>query len=205
MTAAATPRRPSRAGRILGLDYGLRRIGVAVGNPATATAQPLTAVAAFDGEPDWRALQKHFDAWRPAKLAVGLPLHMDGGESGMSRRARAFGRNAAARFELPVVFVDERLTTRAAEELLQAEATATATTATGRGRRMPGNLAARREKQRDCIAAQLIVQSYLDGGDGGDGRHGCDGGDGRDGRDGFDQSPSRAPNKTPPPAANADV
>jgi len=202
MTAAATPRRPSRAGRILGLDYGLRRIGVAVGNPATATAQPLTAVAAFDGEPDWRALQKHFDAWRPAKLAVGLPLHMDGGESGMSRRARAFGRNAAARFELPVVFVDERLTTRAAEELLQAEATvmaAMATTATGRGHRMPGNLAARREKQRDCIAAQLIVQSYLDGGDGGYGR------DGLDGRDGFDQSPSRAPNKPPPPAANADV
>ena len=197
MTAAATPRPPSRAGRILGLDYGLRRIGVAVGNPATATAQPLTAVAAFDGEPDWRALQKHFDAWRPAKLAVGLPLHMDGGESGMSRRARAFGRNAAARFELPVVFVDERLTTRAAEELLQAEATAA--TATGRGRRMPGNLAARREKQRDCIAAQLIVQSYLDGCDGGDG------GDGRHGRDGFDQSPSRAPNKTPPPAADADV
>ncbi|MDD9883737.1 MAG: Holliday junction resolvase RuvX [Gammaproteobacteria bacterium] len=196
MTAAATPRRPSRAGRILGLDYGLRRIGVAVGNPATATAQPLTAVAAFDGEPDWRALQKHLDAWRPAKLAVGLPLHMDGGESGISRRARAFGRNAAARFELPVVFVDERLTTRAAEELLQAEATAT--TATGRGRRMPGNLAARREKQRDCIAAQLIVQSYLDGCDGGDG------GDGLDGRDGFDQSPSRAPNKTPP-AAGADV
>lgn len=197
MTAAATPRPPSRAGRILGLDYGLRRIGVAVGNLATATAQPLTAVAAFDGEPDWRALQKHLDAWRPAKLAVGLPLHMDGGESGMSRRARAFGRNAAARFELPVVFVDERLTTRAAEELLQAEATAaTATTATGRGRRMPGNLAARREKQRDCIAAQLIVQSYLDG---------CDGGDGRHGRDGFDQSPSRAPSKTPPAAADADV
>lgn len=196
MTAAATPRRPSRAGRILGLDYGLRRIGVAVGNPATATAQPLTAVAAFDGEPDWRALQKHLDAWRPAKLAVGLPLHMDGGESGISRRARAFGRNAAARFELPVVFVDERLTTRAAEELLQVEATAA--TVTGRGRRMPGNLAARREKQRDCIAAQLIVQSYLDGCDGGDG------GDGLDGRDGFDQSPSRAPNKTPP-AAGADV
>ncbi|MDD9855255.1 MAG: hypothetical protein OXU88_03630, partial [Gammaproteobacteria bacterium] len=101
------------------------------------------------------------------------------------------------------------LTTRAAEELLQAEATAA--TATGRGRRMPGNLAARREKQRDCIAAQLIVQSYLDGcdgrdgGDGGDGRDGGDGGDGLDGRDGFDQSPSRASNKTPPAAANADV
>jgi len=149
---------PPRARRILGFDYGLKRIGVAVGNTATATAQPLPSVAARAGEPDWAALQKHIDDWRPDALAVGLPLHMDGGESGMSRRARAFGRRAGGRFGLAVVFVDERLTTRAAEEYLQAAIAET------KRKRAPGNTvrAAPQVDRRHGIAAQLIVQAYID-------------------------------------------
>lgn len=165
------PKPPPR-GRILGFDYGRKRIGVAVGNTQTATAQPLNSVAAFDGEPDWPQLQQFVDAWRPAVLAVGLPLHMNGDLSGMARIARAFGRRAAARFDLPVVFIDERLTTREAEEYLQlaiaeskrakraktgrrASAKTVDSTATGK------KLAALRQKNRDCIAAQLIVQACI--------------------------------------------
>lgn len=143
---------PPRPGRILGLDYGAKNIGVAVGNTVTATAQALTKVAARDGVPDWRQLQKHIDNWRPAALAVGLPLNMDGSESEMAKRARAFGRHAGRRFGLAVEFVDERLTTRAAEELLQAAAEAA-----GRA----GKLDRLRRQKRDCMAAELIVRAYL--------------------------------------------
>lgn len=154
-TRPLKPKPPAPAGRILGLDYGARRIGVAVGNAATGAAQAVATVAARDGVPDWRALQKHIDVWQPAALAVGVPLNMDGSDSAMAKRARAFGRQAGRRFGLTVAFVDERLTTRAAEDLLQAAAAARG------GRRAPGKLARMRVQQRDSIAAELIARDYL--------------------------------------------
>jgi len=127
----------------------MRRIGVAIGNTGSGGAQAVATVGARGGVPDWPALQKHIDDWAPAALAVGLPLNMDGSEGDMAKRARKFGRQAGARFGLPVRFVDERLTTRAAEELLHATV--------GRGR-----ITRRRAEKRDAMAAALIARAYID-------------------------------------------
>jgi len=99
---------------VLAFDYGLRHIGVAVGQTVTGTATPLTTVAARDGRPDWAAIEKLVGEWRPAAMIVGLPLNMDDSESPMSERARRFARQLGQRTRLPVRLVDERLTSHAA-------------------------------------------------------------------------------------------
>ncbi|CAJ2376577.1 MAG: Holliday junction resolvase RuvX [Gammaproteobacteria bacterium] len=149
------PESPDR-GRVLGLDFGLRRIGVATGSSRSGGSQALTMLRARDGAPNWGELGKLIDTWKPEKLLVGLPLNMnmdgDGAEGDSAKRARGFGAAARRRFGLEVEFVDERLTTRAAENLL-AESAA------------PGkSQAARRRKHRDSLAAELIVRAYLERG-----------------------------------------
>lgn len=103
---------------VLGFDFGLKRIGVATGQRITATAAPLNPLAARDGIPDWTRVEAVVKEWRPHALLVGLPLNMDDSESELSHLARKFARRLEARFQLPVLMVDERLTSRAARELL---------------------------------------------------------------------------------------
>ena len=95
---------------VLGLDYGRRRTGVAIGNLATFSARPL-AVVEGRGERRMAGLEKLISEWRPSRLVVGLPVHMDGTEHSTTRRAREFGERMGSRFNLPVDFADERLTT----------------------------------------------------------------------------------------------
>jgi len=78
-------------GYVLGFDYGLRRIGVAVGQSATRTASIVQTVA-HRQEPDWTTLDRIIDEWKPVTFVVGLPLNLDGGETDMSRAARRFGQ-----------------------------------------------------------------------------------------------------------------
>ena len=104
MPEAAMPR-----GTLLGFDFGMRRIGVAVGQTATCTAGALVTVSHSD-QPDWQALEKLLKEWKPVGLVVGLPLDADGHETEMSRAARRFGAEMSRRFEKPVFFTDERLT-----------------------------------------------------------------------------------------------
>jgi putative holliday junction resolvase len=108
---------PGRDGYVLAFDFGLRHIGVAVGQHITATASPITTVRARDGKPDWAALKDLVAEWAPSRLLVGLPLNMNGSESPMAERAREFAGVLARRTGLPVSLVDERLTSRAAREL----------------------------------------------------------------------------------------
>ena len=84
--------------RVLGFDFGTRRIGVASGQAVTATASPLAPVPARDGIPAWEQLDALVAEWRPDALIVGLPLNMDDSESELSRLARKFGRRLGARF-----------------------------------------------------------------------------------------------------------
>jgi len=142
--------------RVIGFDFGLRRIGVATGNSRSGGSQALSILRAKDGAPNWREIGELIGVWQPAALLVGLPLHLDGSDSTMAARARAFGAAARRRFGLEVVFVDERLTTRAADSML-AESAA------------PGkSLQSRRRKYRDSLAAELIVRAYLDRAGGGE-------------------------------------
>lgn len=98
-------------GNVLAFDYGLRRIGVAIGNPLTGSTRPLAPLAARDGVPDWEQVRRLFVEWSPARVLVGLPLNMDGTASAMSERAARFMRRLQGRFATPCELVDERLST----------------------------------------------------------------------------------------------
>lgn len=103
---------------VLGFDFGTKKAGVATGQLITATAAPLAPLVMRDGIPDWLVIEKLINEWKPQLLLVGLPLNMDDTESELSHLARKFGRRLHHRFNLPVLMVDERLTSRAAKELL---------------------------------------------------------------------------------------
>ncbi len=134
------------AGCILGFDYGKQRTGVAVGQTLTRTAQALTTLQSQNGKPDWKAIQQLVEEWRPVRLVVGLPLHLDGQEQEMTNAARHFANQLHGRFGLPVSHMDERLSSAEAEQIL-AEM------------RSPGGY----DKQAvDKLAAQLILQSWLE-------------------------------------------
>jgi len=100
----------------LGFDYGERRIGVAVGQTVTHTASPLATLAARDGQPDWTAVKRLVDDWRPDVLVVGWPTTADGAPHALAEPIARFARRLEGRFGLKVEFVDERLSSHAAEE-----------------------------------------------------------------------------------------
>lgn len=93
----------------MAFDYGTQNIGVAVGQSLTGSGHELSPLKAKDGIPNWQYIQQLLVEWRPDILVVGLPLHMDGRESELSRLARKFGRRLHGRFGKEVVWVDERL------------------------------------------------------------------------------------------------
>lgn len=95
----------------IAFDYGVKSIGVAVGQVITGTASPLSTLKANDGIPDWQLISKIFDEWQPSNLLVGLPLNMDGTEQEITQRARKFANRLHGRFGLPVHTHDERLST----------------------------------------------------------------------------------------------
>jgi putative Holliday junction resolvase len=103
------------ANTVLAFDYGLRHIGIAVGNRELQSSQPLCIIKAKDGVPNWTDLARLLDEWRPGLGVVGHPLNMDGTESEMSLRAAKFSRQLEGRFALDVVLVDERLSSREAK------------------------------------------------------------------------------------------
>ena len=92
-------------------DFGLTRIGVAVAEETPRFAGGVATLGADDGRPRWPELDPLIATWRPKALVVGLPVHMDGAPSPMSANARRFGARLAARYALPVEYVDERLST----------------------------------------------------------------------------------------------
>jgi putative Holliday junction resolvase len=143
MPEAALPR-----GYILSFDYGLKRIGVAVGQAMTATATPLETVRHGPTEPDWSAIARLVREWRPALALVGLPLGADGEATDMSRAARRFGAALGERFDLPVEYIDERLTSQAA-------------TARFIEHRASGALRRKHADRIDAIAAQIMLENYL--------------------------------------------
>lgn len=139
VTAAPPPQ------TLLGFDFGLRRIGVAVGQRVTGTATALTTLAARDGQPDWAQIARLLETWHPDALVVGLPLQLDGTDSEVTRAAQRFARRLEGRFHLPVFLHDERLSSHTAEQWLREHAG-----------KLPAAGAA------DRVAAQVILQDWLD-------------------------------------------
>ncbi len=125
---------PERAARtVLAFDFGLKRIGVAVGEPELRTAHPLPAVAGF------AQIEKLVAEWKPARLVVGLPVR-EAGEHPLARRVERFARQLQGRFRIPVERVDERFSSVEAESRLRGV----------------------RRKAVDSVAAQLILEQFFD-------------------------------------------
>jgi putative Holliday junction resolvase len=137
---------PAPPATVLAFDFGTRRVGVALGNTLTRSARPLATIDEERSEPRFAAIAALIAEWQPDLLVVGIPVHADGTPHAMTAQAQRFARQLHGRFGVEVALADERYTTQAA----QAELDATG----GAGRR--GRV------ERDQIAAQLILQGWLD-------------------------------------------
>ena len=127
-------------GTVLGFDFGLARIGVAVGETETGHAHPLAVIADEANAARFAAIEKLLAEWKPVSLVVGLPVHLDGSEHAMTVRCRRFANQLHGRYGLPVALVDERLSS--------AEA---------------GLHGWRKQKPRlDSAAAQIILLQYFE-------------------------------------------
>ena len=93
---------------VLGFDFGLKRIGVAVGNTVLRQAQPLTIIDAATNVAKFVAIDDLISAWQPSRCIVGLPLYPDGAEHAMSIRCRRFANQLQGRYGVLSVLVDER-------------------------------------------------------------------------------------------------
>lgn len=135
---------------LLGFDYGRKRIGVAVGQEITATAKGLTTLQ-HSGKPDWAVIDRLIADWRPHVLIVGLPLNLDAENENvphpLQAEVKAFGVQLAQRYNLPVEWMDERLSSIEAETQLA-----------NSGRKKHQK---RDKAEIDRLAAQLILESYL--------------------------------------------
>jgi putative Holliday junction resolvase len=117
---------------ILAFDFGEKRIGVAVGNTITKTAEALKIIQGKNQDEKFNVIEALIQEWQPQLLVVGLPTHPDGTEYEMTQKAKRFANQLHGRFQKEVVWVDERYTSVSVQD---------------------GN---------DALAAQLILQQYLD-------------------------------------------
>lgn len=121
---------------MLAFDFGLKRIGVAVGNTVIRQAQPLTVIAAATNDAKFAAIAALLSEWTPARCVVGLPLQPDGAEHQMTLRCRRFANQLHGRFGVETVLIDERYSSAVLE--------------------------ARRGELIDDRAAAIILQQYFD-------------------------------------------
>jgi putative Holliday junction resolvase len=125
---------PDRGARtVLAFDFGIKRIGVAVGEPELGTAHPLPAIDEFS------KVEKLIEEWRPAALVVGRPTSVEGKAHDMTRRAEDFARRLEKRFKLPVARIDERYSSVEAASRLRGE----------------------KHKSVDSVAAQILLEQYF--------------------------------------------
>jgi len=146
VSAELPPKTPQAIGTLLGFDFGERRIGVAVGDNLVGIAHPLQTIDAESNDIRFAAIGQLITEWKPVRLIVGLPSHMDGKEHELTHLARKFARRLEGRFNLPVTLVDERLSSAEASQNLK-----------------QAGIGGRKQKPMlDQVAAQLILQHYLD-------------------------------------------
>lgn len=145
-SAPSTPQTLPTASRVLGLDHGQRRIGVAISDELGLTAQPLMTLLHTSRRNDLRSLGRLIRRYRCSAIVVGWPLHMSGDRSPRAVAAEEFAAALQAEFELPVHLWDERLSTAEANRHLDTA----------------GRAARSRKEVIDQVAAMLILQSWLD-------------------------------------------
>jgi len=133
---------------VIALDYGTKKIGVAVGQNLTNTAMGIAVIPVRSNEPDWQQLDALVQQWKPGAFVVGMPYNMDGTENDMTKAANRFALTVSARYDKHCHTIDERLSTRAAREITRENA-----------ERM-GKKHNDRAKV-DAMAAQLLLESWF--------------------------------------------
>ncbi|MBI5758281.1 MAG: Holliday junction resolvase RuvX [Planctomycetales bacterium] len=134
-------------GRLLGIDFGTKRLGLAICNPEQTISSPLENYTRRDAAQDAKHVRRLVEEERIVGLVIGLPVHMSGDEGGKAIEARAFGDWIAAETKLPVKYWDERYTSLQAEQMmLSAELTPK-----------------QRKARRDMLAAQILLRDFLNG------------------------------------------
>ena len=133
---SGTEKMNNTPGVILAFDFGLKRIGTAIGNELSLTARPLGIISAEANDIRFSEIGELIREWQPAKLVVGLPAYPDGTEHEMTRRCKRFANQLRGRFALDVILVDERYSSSV--------------------------LHFQRGKADDAHAAALILQQYFD-------------------------------------------
>lgn len=134
------------SGTVIAFDFGEKRIGVATGETMLKTAHALTTIETEVTEARFVEIGKLITEWRPSLLIVGLPTHIDGGAHALTQLSKKFAQRLEGRFNLPVMMVDERLSSaEAAQNLSNA-----------------GVKAKQQKAMIDAVAAQVILQSYFD-------------------------------------------
>ena len=134
--------------KLLGVDYGSVRVGVAVSDPGRKIAFPLATYTRRSREQDTAYFRQLVEQEEVGSIVVGLPVHLDGREGQKAAEARAFGAWLGEVTGLPVVWWDERFSTVLAEDALWSA----------------GLTHKRRKERRDRVAAQMTLQAYLDAG-----------------------------------------
>lgn len=133
-------------GTFLAFDFGVKRIGIALGNTLTASARPLATISDEKNDVRFAAIAELIKEWQPAVLVVGLPCNDDGTPHELTALCRRFANRLKGRFNLSVILVDERYTSLAAAERLN-EA---------------GVHGQKQKALLDQYAAQQILQAYFD-------------------------------------------
>ncbi len=106
-------------GMVIGFDFGLRRIGVAIGQTITQTATPEVIVASKDGKPDWQHITELFEQWKPVAIVVGLPMRLNGEGQALTQPARKFGQRLSGRYNRPIFYIEEQLSSIEAENRIK--------------------------------------------------------------------------------------
>jgi putative holliday junction resolvase len=138
----------SGPGRLLGIDYGAVRIGLSISDPDRKIASPLATYTRRTRTQDAQYFRELIAQEEVVQLILGLPIHLSGREGQSADQARSFGKWLREATGLPLSFWDERFTTVEAEDHLLSA----------------GLTNKRRKARRDRVAAQILLQSYLDAG-----------------------------------------
>ena len=109
------PKAKEIKGTVIGFDFGLKRIGVAIGQTVTCTASPEAIVQSKDGKPNWDHITQLFTQWTPVAIVVGLPMRLDGTEQALTQPARKFGQRLSGRYHCPIYYMEEQLSSIEAE------------------------------------------------------------------------------------------
>lgn len=132
--------------RILALDFGKKRVGVAISDPLNITAQPLSTIVYKNDMDLWVNLDKVQQSFKISHIVLGKPLNMDGSKSDFCKEVESFGKQLKKRYSVQVDYWDERLSSRVAENTLK----------------LSGKSPSRNKSTVDKIAAIWFLQGYMD-------------------------------------------